>query len=197
MILDSSRSRGHVVSLTFDDGPDAEHTPRLLDVLREYEVTAAFFLWGDHVMQNPGIARAIAEAGHLIGNHSMHHDDMAAWSPERIRADLAETNAVIHDAVPGVSIDYFRAPYGSWGHSAQVAAEMGMLPLGWRLDVTDWEPATADELVDRLWSGITPESVILLHDGGGDRKPTVDAVERLIPELRERGWSFDLPAVGG
>jgi peptidoglycan-N-acetylglucosamine deacetylase len=196
-IVDSTRGRGRCVALTFDDGPHPPDTTALLGVLDAQGVTAAFGLWGDFVVEHPGIVRAIATAGHVLFNHSMHHHDMSGWPPGRIAEDLAETNAAIRAAVPDAAIDYFRAPFGRWGRTPEVAARMGMRPLGWRLDVQDWEPATADELTERLAQGVTPESVVLLHDGGGDRRATVAAVERFIPEFRRRGWTFDLPAEPG
>ncbi|NYI03929.1 polysaccharide deacetylase family protein [Allostreptomyces psammosilenae] len=196
-IVDSTRRGGNTVALTFDDGPNPADTPRLLEVLRQHRVKAVFCLWGDYVLAHPDIVRAIAADGHVLCNHSMHHDDMASWEPERVRADLLQTSAAIRRAVPGARIPYFRAPYGSWGQSGTVAADLGMQPLGWRLAVADWEPTPADELVRRILEGVTPGAVVLLHDGGGDRSPTVDAVERIIPDLRSRGWRFDLPARRG
>ncbi|WP_435108257.1 polysaccharide deacetylase family protein [Nocardiopsis synnemataformans] len=193
-IVDSTQRGGRAVALTFDDGPDPRDTPRLLDVLRRHRVHAVFCLWGEHVRQHPDLVRRIAREGHTLCNHSMRHDDMSAWSPERIRADLLETSAAIREAVPRARVPYFRAPYGAWGQSPEVAAGLGMQPLGWSLAVEDWAPPGTDELVRRLEEGVTPGSVVLLHDGGGDRGQTVDAVARIIPALRAEGWHFTRPA---
>jgi peptidoglycan-N-acetylglucosamine deacetylase len=193
-IVDSTSRPGRTVALTFDDGPDPLNTPRLLDLLRARRVTAVFCLWGEHVRQRPELVRRIVAEGHLLCNHSQNHDDLGTWTPEQIRADLLATNAAIRAAVPRARIPYFRAPFGSWGQSPAVAAALGMQPLGWRLAVGDWEPPGTDELVRRLLDGITPAAVVLLHDGGGDRTQTVDAVARIIPELRAEGWRFTRPA---
>ncbi|GAA3342149.1 hypothetical protein GCM10020358_36080 [Amorphoplanes nipponensis] len=192
-VVDTARGHGDVVSFTFDDGPNPPDTLRLLDVLRRRHVRAVFCLWGDHVREHPEVVRRIVAGGHVLCNHSMHHDDFGPWTPEQIRADLVETSAVIRQAVPHARIPYFRAPYGSWGQSPQVAVELGMQPLGWRLAITDWEPPGADVLVQRLRDGITPGAVVLMHDGGGDRSQTVEAVDRIIPELRAQGWRLTLP----
>jgi peptidoglycan/xylan/chitin deacetylase (PgdA/CDA1 family) len=193
-IVTTTQHGGRSVALTFDDGPNPQDTLRLLAVLRAHRVTATFCLWGDHVRAHPQVARAIARAGHTLCNHTMHHDDMSTWTPEQIRADLAETSAVIRQAVPGARIPYFRAPYGAWGQTPQVAAALGMQSLGWQLAVGDWEPPGTDVLVERLLTGVTPGAVVLLHDGGGDRSQTVDAVDRVIPALRAEGWRLDRPA---
>ncbi|WP_203701153.1 polysaccharide deacetylase family protein [Asanoa iriomotensis] len=192
-IVTAARGHGNVVSLTFDDGPNPPDTLRLLDVLREHRVKAVFCLWGDHVVEHPEVARAIARAGHTLCNHSMHHDDLSTWTPEQIAADLRETNAAIRRAVPHARIPYFRAPYGAWGASADVSASLGMRPLGWRYDIADWEPPGTDVLVQRLLDRLTPGAVVLAHDGGGDRSQTVEAVDRVIPVLKAQRWRFTLP----
>ncbi|OKI21900.1 xylanase [Nocardiopsis sp. TSRI0078] len=196
-IVDSTRRGGRAVALTFDDGPDPRNTPRLLDVLREHRVKAVFCLWGDHVRQYPDIVRRIAADGHTLCNHTMSHDDMSTWPAEDVRADLLETNAAIREAVPHARIPYFRAPYGAWGQTPAVAAGLGMQPLGWSLAVEDWAPPGTDELLRRLEEGATPGSVVLLHDGGGDRGQTVAAVARLIPALKSDGWHLTRPARRG
>ncbi|PZG22553.1 xylanase [Micromonospora craterilacus] len=186
----------HVLCLTFDDGPHPVHTPRLLDVLAGHQVHAVFFLQGNRVTEHPDVVRRIAGAGHALGNHGMRHDDMGAWTAGRIASDLLETNAVIRQAVPYAPVPYFRAPYGAWGQTPTVATALGMRPMGWQLAVTDWEPPGTDELVRRLTEGVAPGAVVLLHDGGGDRSQTVDAVDRVIPALRADGWHFALPDAG-
>ncbi len=184
---------GQTVALTFDDGPNPQDTPALLQVLRQHQVKAVFCLWGEHVRQYPDLVRQIVQQGHTLCNHSMRHSDMGNWSANQIRADLQETNAAIRQAVPGAQIPYFRAPYGSWGQSPQVAAELGMQPLGWAMDIGDWEPPGTFELVQRLNQRRTPGAVILMHDGGGDRSQTVQAVNQIIPQWKAQGWTFTLP----
>ncbi|MFI9638794.1 polysaccharide deacetylase family protein [Micromonospora sp. NPDC051925] len=192
-IVDTARGGGRAVSLTFDDGPNPTDTLRLLTVLRRHRIAAVFFLCGEQVEAHPEVVRRIVANGHSLGNHSMRHDDMTSWPPDRIAADLRETNEVIRRAVPLARIRYFRAPYGAWGATPAVAASLGMQPLGWRLAVGDWEPPGTDELVRRLLDGVTPGAVVLMHDGGGDRSQSVDAVDRIAPVLRARRWRFTLP----
>ncbi|SFK07854.1 polysaccharide deacetylase family protein [Streptomyces pini] len=194
-VITYTQSGGRTVSFTFDDGPDPTHTPRLLEVLRKHNVKATFCLWGDHVRQYPYLVSRIAADGHRLCNHSMAHQDMGGWSQQQIRQNLEQVNNAIRRAAPGAQITYFRAPYGSWGQSPQVAASMGMQPLGWRADIGDWQPPGTGELVNRIMQRVTPGAVMLMHDGGGDRGQTVSAVDQTIPRLKAQGYTFDQPAV--
>jgi peptidoglycan/xylan/chitin deacetylase (PgdA/CDA1 family) len=198
MIVRSTAGTGAAApefALTFDDGPNPPDTDRLLELLAAHDVRAVFCLVGDTVRAHPQVAARIVAAGHLLGNHSLHHDDMGHWSPEQVRADLAQTTAIIEDAT-GAPVPFFRAPFGSWGHSEQVAAELGMTPLGWQLAVEDWLAPPAELLVERIRDGLAPGGVVLLHDGGGDRSSTVAAVARVLPMLRADGWVHAWPARG-
>jgi peptidoglycan/xylan/chitin deacetylase (PgdA/CDA1 family) len=193
VVVDTARGHGNVVSFTFDDGPNPPDTYPLLAVLRRHHVRAVFCLVGDQVKAHPEVVRAIARAGHVLCNHSMHHDDMGTWTDDQIRADLQATSALIRQAVPHAKIEYFRAPFGSWGGAPAVAASLGMQPLGWRFDIEDWLMPGTDVLVQRLRDRITPGAVVLMHDGGGDRSQTVAAVDQVIPEYQSQGWRFTLP----
>ena len=180
------------VVLTFDDGPNPPDTTRLLDLLAREDVPAVFCVVGQQVEAYPHLVRRIVEEGHVLGNHSFRHDDLETWEPDAVRADLERTLAAIDAAVPGAPVPFYRAPFGHWGRTIGVAAELGMRPLGWALAVWDWDPPGVDELVRRL-VGVVPHGVVLLHDGGGDRSQTVDAVAALIPRLRAEGWTFTVP----
>lgn len=197
VIVETTGQPGRTVSFTFDDGPDPQNTPRLLKLLQRKHIRAVFCLWGDHVKQYPDLVRKIAAHGHILCNHTMHHDDMTTKTAAEIRADLLETNAAIREAVPRARIPYFRAPFGAWGETPTVAASLGMQPLGWRLAISDWEPPGTDVLVDRLMTGITEGAVVLMHDGGGDRTQTIEAVAEVTPRLRAAGWRLTVPARRG
>ncbi|GEA86782.1 polysaccharide deacetylase family protein [Cellulomonas cellasea] len=197
-LVEGTGTPGRTVALTFDDGPHPVSTPALLDVLARHDVRAVFCLWGDHVRARPELVRRVVAEGHVLGNHSMHHDDLSGRDPERVRDDLRETAEAIEAAAPGAEVPYFRAPFGAWGATPEVAVGLGMQPLGWSLEVGDWDPPPpADELLRRLEEGVTPGGVVLLHDGGGDRSATVEAVSRLVPRLLAAGWIFTLPARRG
>lgn len=179
-------------ALTFDDGPNPPDTVVLLDLLARAQVRAVFCLVGIQVEAHPDVVRRIVADGHVLANHSYRHDDLGDWEPDAVRADLQRTLDAIDAVVPGTPVPFFRAPFGSWGRTVPVAAELGMRSLEWQLAVEDWVPPGVDELVRRL-GGVEPGGVVLLHDGGGDRSQTVEAVARVIPRLRADGWTFTVP----
>jgi peptidoglycan/xylan/chitin deacetylase (PgdA/CDA1 family) len=183
---------GRRVALTFDDGPNPPDTTGLLDVLAREGVRAVFFLVGAQVEAHPDVVRRIVDEGHVLGNHSFHHDDLSDWTPEAVRADLERTLAAIRTAVPSVPVPFFRAPFGRWGATVAVARELGMRSVSWSLSVEDWVPPGVDELVRRL-GAVQPGGIVLLHDGGGDRSQTVEAVATLVPRLRDEGWELTVP----
>ncbi|WP_159448721.1 polysaccharide deacetylase family protein [Demequina sp. NBRC 110053] len=183
--------------LTFDDGPNGEDTERLLAALAERGILAVFCIVGSQI-QRPGgaeVLRRIARDGHVIANHATSFDDMGAWSPERVRADLIENLRVIR-LVLGENhpVPYWRAPNASWGRTCEVAVSLGMQPLGFSSHIEDWVEQDADVLAARLREAIVPGALVVLHDGGGDRAGTVDAAIRVVDELLARGWSFVLPS---
>jgi membrane peptidoglycan carboxypeptidase len=185
---------GKRLALTFDDGP-SEYTPAVLDLLAKYHVKATFCVVGENVDQYRSQVRRIVAEGHALCNHSTHHDDLGGAKPAVIHDDIATTDAAIAAASPGATVTYFRAPYGDWGASAKVGAEAGHTPLGWVVDPDDWMLPGVDTIVSRISQQVKPRAVILVHDGGGNRQQTVDALAVLIPRLLQQGWTFDLPEV--
>jgi peptidoglycan/xylan/chitin deacetylase (PgdA/CDA1 family) len=179
------------VALTFDDGPDNQTMP-MLNLLRANGVKATFCVIGTNVREHPELVQAIVRDGHTLCNHTWNHDlDLGQRSAEEIRADLQKTSDEIHKAVPGVPIKYFRHPGGNFTPMAvQVAQELGMTSIDWDTDPTDWDTATysvgptmVSQIVQTIENGIQPGSIVLSHDGGGDRTSTVAAYETLLPYL--------------
>ena len=179
------------LALTYDDGPNPAATPQLLELLARRGVRATFFLIGGFVRAQPALARAVAEAGHLIGNHTLTHPKLAWQTAERIRQELRETSALIED-VTGVRVGYFRAPHGARRpYVMRAARELGMATVQWNVTASDWKPVGAEAIADKVERGIARNrarrrgSNILLHDGGhrglgAMRLPTVAATELLL-----------------
>lgn len=178
------------VLLTVDDGPSAVWTPRYLRLFAKHEVTATFNLIGAQVKPNRAIVRAMVAEGHAIANHTWTHDEGLPFRSRRdIRREIVQTNAVIHD-VTGTSPTQFRAPGGVWGPKvfAEVTRQR-MLPVDWNIDPRDWaRPGTP--AIERAMLATRPGDIILCHDGGGDRSQTFEALKKVIPALKHRGFSF-------
>lgn len=181
------------VALTFDDGPNPEATPRILDVLRDAEVSATFFLLGKHVERWPHLARRIADEGHTIGNHGYYHRRLHLRGPAYIRVDLSLGTDVIVTAT-GQAPTHFRAPHGfrnPW--VTAIARDLGQHAVGWTLGVWDTDRPGAAVIAERVRRGVRPGSIVLLHDGDaydpeGDRAQTADALSYMVRDLRETGF---------
>jgi peptidoglycan-N-acetylglucosamine deacetylase len=194
------------IALTFDDGPNDLATERLLEVLAQHNVRATFFMIGRFVRQRPAIARAVAAAGHLIGNHTMNHPWLAWQSAARIRAELTDANAAIQDTL-GAPIHYFRAPHGARRpYVLKTARELGLTPVQWNVIAYDWRPRTSGEILGNIQRGIGRNrrhghsSNILMHDGGDrslgqPRLPTVEATARLLELCSATSTKFVTPEV--
>lgn len=187
--------------LTFDDGPDPVWTPKILDILKQYDVPAAFFLVGLQAEQNLPIVREEFKRGYLLGNHTFTHPNIAEVSPHRTLVELRLTRLLI-EAVTGHSTILFRAPYNADSEPSSkeevlpviLAREQNYLDVGESIDPEDWEPGiTADSIVARVLRGVENGygNIILLHDAGGDtRKATVEALPVIIEKLRAKGYRF-------
>jgi peptidoglycan-N-acetylglucosamine deacetylase len=182
------------VALTFDDGP-SESTPELLAILAEYRVRATFFLCGSNVRRLPEIARAIANAGHEIGNHGDAHRYSCFKSGEFIRNDLAAAQETIAETT-GVSPRLYRPPYGvRWFGMRQAMRGLGLSGVMWSTIGLDWK-RSPEEIVARIMRQVRNGAIICLHDGRAlaikpDIRPTLKAVESLLPVLRQQGFAFD------
>jgi peptidoglycan/xylan/chitin deacetylase (PgdA/CDA1 family) len=179
------------IALTYDDGPNDIVTERLLELLASHNIRASFFLIGNFVRQRPQIVRAIATAGHLIGNHSMTHPWLAWQSSTRIRQELAGCTAALEDTL-GAPVHYFRAPHGARRPAVlRIVRELGLTPVQWNILPGDWKPIGAEEIAARTIRAIAwnqrhnRASNIVLHDGGQaglgqPRLPTVEATRLLL-----------------
>lgn len=183
------------LALTFDDGPNDPHTQRLLDILARHNVHATFFLIGRYVRQRPDIVRAIANAGHAIGNHTFTHPLLIFKSAAEIRRQLSDCRAAIHDAV-GEHSNLFRPPFGGRRPAVlRIARELGLEPVMWSVTGYDWNAPAAPVIEAKVVRRIRGGDVILLHDGGhkqmgAGRSQTVIATDHLIARYKSEGYQF-------
>ncbi|MEC5198825.1 GH35 family endo-1,4-beta-xylanase/peptidoglycan/xylan/chitin deacetylase (PgdA/CDA1 family) [Arthrobacter sp. PL16] len=198
----TARGTGNVVALTFDDGPNPGETTAILDLLRDKGITATFCIIGQNVQADGGaeLLRRIVAEGHTLCNHGTSYADMGSWTQAQVESDLKENLRIIRAAVgdPALAVPYFRAPNGSWGATGEVAAALGMQPLGLGNVIFDWDGNDLSEatLTENLRKAFTPGAVVLAHDGGGDRSNTVRAVTTVVGEKLAEGWTFALPSGG-
>ena len=184
----------HQVALTFDDGPDPEWTPKILDILKEAKVKAAFFLVGANAEKYPGLVRRMVNEGHEIGNHTYYHPNLALAWPEHVRLELNATQLLI-ETITGRSTTLFRPPYAADTQPSQVAElmplqvaeELGYLAVLENIDPQDWAKPGADIILQRVKQQRRDGSIILLHDAGGDRSQTVAALPKILDWLHTRG----------
>lgn len=184
------------VALTFDDGPDARTTPRVLDVLEQHGVRAAFFVIGRYAEAEPGLLRRIDDGGHLIGNHSWSHAYSGALRRGAYwRAELARTNDAIARAV-GRPPRLFRPPMGFKNpHVTRAARRHGLVTVTWSQRALDGRATSPARIVRRLADRPRGGDIVLMHDGveprgRGDRAATIAALPDLVAAWRERGLAL-------
>ncbi len=188
-------SNSKQLALTYDDGPNDPHTLRLLDVLANHNVRATFFLIGRYVRQHPDIVREIAQAGHVIGNHTFTHP-LLIFQPDReIKRELDECTDAINDAV-GAHSNLFRPPFGGRRPAVlRIARQLGLEPVMWNVTGYDWNAPSAERIQLKVARRIRGGNVILLHDGGhkqfgADRSRTVAASDKIIVKYKSAGYEF-------
>ena len=186
--------RGHVW-LTFDDGPNPDATPRVLDALGEAGVTATFFVLGRHAARWPALVRRVRAEGHQLGNHGWSHCKLHLRSPRFVRDDLERGTRAVEDAC-GAIPRLFRAPHGfrsPW--VSGIARSLGQRTVGWTLGVWDSDRPGAAIIAQRTVAGVRPRGIVLLHDGdgydpAGDRRQTAEALPAIVRGVRAKGLDF-------
>jgi peptidoglycan-N-acetylglucosamine deacetylase len=191
------------LALTFDDGPDPEWTPQILDILKAKGVKASFFVIGTNAESYPELVQRIVAEGHDLGNHTFTHPNLGEFPDVLVRLEI-NANQRLVEALTGRSMRLFRAPYmgdtnpttGDEIVPIEIAQSMGSISVGVSVDPDDWQQPSADEIVQRVVAQVedpdpeTRGNIILLHDSGGDRSATVAALPRLIDTLKAQGYSF-------
>jgi peptidoglycan-N-acetylglucosamine deacetylase len=181
------------IALTIDDGPNAIYTPQVLQLLATYRVTAMFSMIGTEVSALPGVAKDVADAGHEIANHTWRHLDLGTLAPSAATSEMDQATDAIHTAT-GIVPSRFRAPYGVWSSTVlRHCAQTGMTPIDWSVDPRDWARPGVSAIVSTIMRTTQGGSIILEHDGGGDRSETVAALKIVIPRLLDAGYHFVTP----
>src|SRR5947208_9260955 len=183
----------HQIAITFDDGPDPRWTPKILDILKAANVKAVFFLVGTNAERYPKLVRRIVNEGHEMGNHTYYHPDLSDCGPEHVRLELNATQLLL-ETITGRSTTLFRPPYSADTNPSQlselaplqIAQELNYLVVLESIDPQDWAKPGADIILQRVKQQRRDGSIILLHDAGGDRWQTVEALLRILNWLHTR-----------
>ncbi len=177
------------VAITFDDGPAEPYTQEYLDILARYDAKATFFNLGDNVLQYPDLARRVIEEGHQLANHTMAHNQLTAVSAATVSSEINRSAQVINDTC-GIATTHLRPPYGDFSSESWLASGGQVTAsIRWSGDSQDWMLPGVDALVENALLNLHPGSVILMHDGGGDRSQDVEALPKILERLRDEGYT--------
>ncbi|EFL41087.1 MULTISPECIES: polysaccharide deacetylase family protein [Streptomyces] len=188
----------HRLVLTFDDGPDPEWTPKVLDVLKKHDAHAVFFVTGTMASRYPDLVKRMVDEGHEIGLHTFNHPDLALQSTKRIDWELSQNQLAITGAA-GIRTSLFRPPYSSFSAAmdneswpvTQYIGSRGYLTVVNNTDSEDWKRPGVAEIIRRATPHGGKGAIVLMHDSGGDRSQTVAALDTFLPDLKAKGYEFD------
>ncbi|MGG2054625.1 polysaccharide deacetylase family protein [Lysinibacillus pakistanensis] len=179
-----------VIALTFDDGPHKKYTPEILDVLSKYDAKATFFIVGENAEKNPELALRIHDENHELAIHTYTHPFKTNVS--NLLKEIKQTHATIY-GITGYSPVLFRPVEGQYTDAMIDAIHKEgykVVMWSWHLDTFDWKSPGEKKIINTVLKGAKPGSVVLFHDGGGNREQTVRALKKVLPELEQQGYKF-------
>ncbi|MEH2140246.1 polysaccharide deacetylase family protein [Nostoc sp.] len=178
-----------VIALTFDDGPWPQSTAQVLDILKQNQIKGTFFLIGQNVKNYPNLVKREIAEGHVIGNHTWHH-----WyqfmNPQAAAYEINHTADLIYQ-VTGIKTNLFRPPGGIMHNGvADYARNNKYAIIRWSSDSVDYSRPAVSKLINNVFRKAKPGGIVLMHDGGGNRSKTVQALPEIIANFRKQGYSF-------
>jgi peptidoglycan/xylan/chitin deacetylase (PgdA/CDA1 family) len=189
-LITDVKTQEKVVALTYDDGPNPPYTNKLLDTLERLQVKVTFFVLGKNLEKYPQIAQEIFLKGHELGNHSYSHLPLIWKKASFIKSEIEKTDRLLRQL--GVEQEiHFRPPFGfKLLFLPYILAKMHKKNILWNVDPKDFAASEAKVIESYVLDHVKPGSIILLHDGGGDRSLTIAATESLIQQLQAKGYQF-------
>lgn len=181
-----------LVALTFDDGPNPRFTPQILDVLKQYDAKATFFVLGKRVQMFPTIAIREVNEGHEIANHTFDHHFLRNVDPEKLKSEIMQTQDIIFDVTEQIP-RVFRPPGGIYNQTLLDMAKQDKFTVvmwSWYQDTKDWKKPGVDNIVRTVLTNVHNGDIILFHDLEGDCSQTVEALKIVLPELKKQGYQF-------
>ncbi|MBM7666059.1 peptidoglycan/xylan/chitin deacetylase (PgdA/CDA1 family) [Solibacillus kalamii] len=182
------------IALTFDDGPDPRFSNDVLDVLKQYNVPATFFVLGSKAGANPEIVKRMQNEGHVIGNHTYAHPNLVEEADlGTLEREVTRTEDALNEII-GYRTKLFRPPYGFlYNELVEKLGKMNYNVIAWDIDSLDWQEDPPEVIASRVVDNIHPGAIILMHDGAestGDRTNTILSLQQIIPKLQEQGYEF-------
>lgn len=200
-IIKSTNQKG--IMLTFDDGPHPIHTPQLLDVLKENQVSATFFVVAEYAKQYPEVIKRISDEGHLIALHSLQHRNAWFYSYFYTKKDFVESIRIMEEL--GIKCHYYRPPWGHTNMFTSYFAKKNKLDIMlWNLMVGDWKHNNTSSIIgNNILKSINESSILCLHDVGHGRSADekapqrmIEALSQIVPVLKQQGYEFIVPSKG-
>ncbi|MEU6381478.1 glycosyltransferase [Streptomyces sp. NPDC046909] len=190
--------RDHRLVLTFDDGPDPEWTPKVLDVLKKHHAHAVFFVTGTMASRYPDLVQRMVHEGHEVGLHTFNHPDLSYQSKKRIDWELSQNQLAISGAA-GIRTSLFRPPYSSFADAmdnkswpvTEYIGTRGYITIVNNTDSEDWRKPGVEQIIRNATPKGGKGAIVLMHDSGGDRHQTVQALDKFLPQLKAKGYEFD------
>ncbi|WP_043267816.1 polysaccharide deacetylase family protein [Streptomyces sp. CT34] len=194
-IVHASDRPGRSLNITIDDGPDPVWTPKVLAVLKKYDVKATFCMIGPQAEAHPDLVKKVVAGGHRLCDHTISHNTAMDHRSEKYQSQqILDAQKMIEKAAGGAKVDYYRAPGGAFTpYSRKLAAGHGMRPLGWNVDSKDFEGGSVAKIEATVRGELHNGPTVLFHDGGGNRARTVASLDRLLPWMKEQGYGFGFP----
>ena len=175
------------IALSFDAAWGNEDTKNILDILQKHDVRVTFFMTGGWISSFPDDVKAIAEAGHDLGNHSESHKQMSQLSADECRKEIQTAHDRVKE-LTGIEMTLFRPPYGDYNNTVvEVTGELGYHCVQWDVDSLDWKDLSADEITQRVLSGVKPGSIVLFHNAG---EHTPEALPAILDYLLGEGYEL-------
>lgn len=181
-----------LVALTFDDGPNPKFTPQILDVLKQFDAKATFFVLGKRVQLYPQIAIREVNEGHEIANHTFDHHFLRNVDPDKLKQEIEQTQEIIFDVTEQIP-RVFRPPGGIYNQTLIDLAKQDKFTVvmwSWYQDTKDWKRPGVDKIVQTVLNNVHNGDIILFHDLEGDCSQTVEALKIVLPELKKQGYQF-------
>lgn len=179
------------IALTFDDGPDLKYTPQILDILKEKNVKATFFVVGIQVNKYPEVVQRMEDEGHMIGNHSYTHPSFTKLTADELKQEIESTDKKI-EGIIGYTPEIVRPPYGAINDEVRANLESyGKQVIIWNIDPRDWDGTSVDDMLDNILTNARDGGNILLHSFGSKHVAnTVNLLPKVIDKLEELGYIF-------